>query len=76
MHPAHVPLMGESKAAELNGVRYLRPCRGLFSDEHCMRIVLADSGVKSLEEIDSFKVLVSAEPVGNILLSSVVSVEH
>ena len=76
MHPAHVPLMCESETAVFYRMRYLRPGRGLLGDEHRIRVFLADDAVQMLEELDSFKVLIAAVLVRDILLSSVVPVEH
>ena len=76
MHPAHVPLVREAKSAFLNGMRDLRPCRGFLSDEHRVRIVLADRGIELLEELDSLEVLIAAVLVGNVLSAAVVAVKH
>src|ERR687896_724303 len=68
MHPAHVPLEGESQATFGDGSRHLGPCGGL----------LRNSTVQLLDEFNRLQIFPAAEAVWNPFsaLAAVVEVEH
>ena len=68
--------MCEAQAAFLNGMGYLRPCSRLLSDHHNTGISASDRGIKLLEELDCFEILIAAVLVRDIVLTTVVSVKH
>ena len=78
VHPAHVPLEGEAQTAVLRLACDLRPCGGFLGDHHRVWIILVDSGVEHLEELNGFEVLVSAVDIGHpfAVVAVVVEVEH
>ena len=76
VHPAHVPLVSEAKAAVRYRMRDLRPCRGLLGDHHNVRIILRHDRIEVTDKVDRLKVIRAAVDIRNILGSSVVSVEH
>ena len=45
VHPAHVPLEGETQAVHLRVVRHLGPGGGLLGDHHSAAVAAAQHGV-------------------------------
>ena len=78
VHPAHVPLEGEAQTAVLRLACHLRPRGGFLGDHHGVGIILIDSGIEHLEELNGFKVLVTAVDIGHpfAVAAVVVKVEH
>ena len=58
IHPAHVPLHGESESVFLDLGCYLRPCGGFLCNHDSTLISAEQAGVHMLKELDCFKVLI------------------
>ena len=78
IHPAHVPLEGESEAVFFDLACDLRPGCGFFSDHDSAFISAEQAGIHMLEELDGFEVLVLAVLICNPLavLLAVVKIQH
>ena len=78
VHPAHVPLVVESHAAHVDGLRDQRPCRRLFGDHQSVGMELEDRLVELLDEVHGFQVARVSVLVRLPLavLPAVVQVEH
>ncbi|MCY1433438.1 hypothetical protein D9M71_494660 [compost metagenome] len=78
MHPAHVPLVGETQAALLGRLADPRPGGGLFGDDQRTRGLVGSDAVKVADEVDGFQVLAPAVTVGYPFasLARVVAVQH
>ena len=78
MHPAHVPLEGESKAAVLGLSCDLGPCCGFLGNCQESGVCAVDHRVEVFEELDRVEVLVAAVLVCNPLsiLLAVIQIQH
>ena len=78
VHPAHVPLHAESKAADIRGPRHQRPRGRLFGDRLHVGKVAVHALVEEAQELDRVEVLPPAEAVRDPLavLPAVIQVEH
>jgi len=78
VHPPHVPLEGETEAAEVRRARDLRPGGGFFGNGHNAGEFGVGGVVEFADEIDGFEIFAATELVGNPLafFAGVVEVEH
>ena len=78
MHPPHVPLEGEAKAALGDGMRHLGPCGALFGDRDHTGMQRAHGLVECFQEGHGFEIFASAQPIAQPLsgLASVVEIQH
>src|SRR5918999_400106 len=65
MHPAHVPLEGESQATFGDGSRHLGPCGGLLGYGEAARMFLRDGTVQLLDEFNRLQIFPATEAVWN-----------
>ena len=77
VHPAHVPLEVEPKAAVIARLGHHRPRGGLLGDHHDVRMVGQDVFVEQAQEVDRFQILAPAVDVGPpFVLAVVVQIQH
>ena len=78
MHPAHVPLEGETETVVLRTMCDHGPGRALLGNDHAAVLPPGDHGIQVLEELNRLEVLVAAVFVRAPLtaLSAVVQIEH
>ena len=78
VHPAHVPLVGETQAAEVHRARHARPRRRLLRAHERARRIVLDQHVELLDELDRLDVFAAAVLVGHPLafLARVIEIQH
>ena len=78
VHPAHVPLKVEAKAADIGRLCNHRPCCRLLRDHHDVGVLSEQRRIQLLQERNSLKVAVVAVAVGTPLavLSVIVKIQH
>ena len=78
VHPAHVPLEVEAKAADVGGAADHGPGGGFLGDHHDAGLHGKGHGVELPEEVDGLQVFVPAVLVGGPgpALAAVIEVEH
>ena len=78
VHPAHVPLVGETEAAEMGRPAHSRPRRRFLGERHRPRMFGVRERVQAAEERDRVEVLAAAVAVGNpfAVPARVVEIQH
>ena len=78
VHPAHVPLHTEAEPAVVHRMRHTAPSRRFLGDRQNAGEIAVQRDVHMLEELDGFKVLAPAVPVGSPLafFAGVIEVQH
>ncbi len=78
IHPAHVPLIVETKAFVIEISRHLRPCGRLLCDEKRIRELFFEDRIQVFQKLDCLEVLISAVDVGDPLavLLAVIEIQH
>ena len=78
VHPAHVPLVGETQAADVDRTADRRPRGRFLRDGDRPGLLGVRERVQLTHKLDRFEILAAAEPVRNPLpfLSRVVEIQH
>ncbi len=76
VHPAHVPLEGETQAAQVSGATDGRKCRGFLGCRDGTGKLAVYQLVQAAQEGDGFQVLAPAIAIRRPFRSTVVEIEH
>ena len=63
MHPAHVPLVAKTEAAQVSRLRHARPCGRFLGDREGIGIFAVNTLIESAKKIKRFEILPATEAV-------------